>query len=300
MPTDPKPTAGAAAADAPKRTELEQRVARYSERLSTTRRKLLQRILNEPEQTFHLSARKLAAHLNVDPATVVRTVRALGYSGFKAFSEDLRAHFVSRVTPYSVLRIAADDSGTTESHVRQSIRHDLSNLSQLSALNSTETIIEVAKQITQARRVLVVGLDLAFTMSYWLAYSLTVVGVSAEAPQDRALLRYKTQLLTSDDLLFGITFRRCMKDTVESVITAADRGVPTIALSDSTTNAVGRRADITLLSSIEGPVISGSQIAPMGVLNAVIVACAHSRVQRTLDVLRYTKQEYEKGDRWYE
>lgn len=294
------PNEKTATADGQKRTELERRVAKHLDALSPTRRRLMTQILNTPEQTFHLSARKLAAHLDVNAATVVRMAHALGYDGFKPFSEDLRAHFVSRLTPYSVLRVAADEAGTPASHVQQSIRQDLANLSQVNTQLDPETLIEAAKQITQARRVLVVGLDLAFALSYWFAYSLTVVGVAAEAPQDRALLRYKTQLLTSDDLLFAITFRRCMKDTVESLVTAQGNSVPTIALTDSAANAVGSRADLSLLASIEAPVISGSQVAPLGILNALIVACAHTRVQRTLDVLRYTKTEYEQGDRWYE
>ena len=75
-------------------------------------------------------------------------------------------------------------------------------------------------------------------------------------------------------------------------------GAGSIAITDAETNPIGRRADINLLCSIEGPVISGSLVAPMCVLDALIVACAHSHTRETLEALAFTRDEYEQGGRW--
>ena len=45
---------------------------------------------------------------------------------------------------------------------------------------------------------------------------------------------------------------------------------------------------------------TGSYVAPMAVLNAVLVACAQLKPKRSLALLRQTEKEYLSGERWYE
>src|ERR671929_1950666 len=85
-------------------TSLEVRFAKSP--LSGSRRRLIREILDNHEQTFFLSSRELAKRYNVDAATIVRTVQALGYERFADFAADLRQHFVNHITPYAVLKAA--------------------------------------------------------------------------------------------------------------------------------------------------------------------------------------------------
>src|SRR5215475_9597974 len=79
-------------------TALESRFAEAQSRLGPHRQQLIRSILENCEETCFLSSRELAKRYNVDAATVVRTVQALGYKGFADFSDDLRRHFVTRIT----------------------------------------------------------------------------------------------------------------------------------------------------------------------------------------------------------
>ncbi len=83
-------------------TALEGRIAAAQGNLSAGRKKLLSMILENPEDTFFLSSRELGRRYQVDAATVVRTIQVLGYKKFSEFAADLRAHFVTRITPYTV------------------------------------------------------------------------------------------------------------------------------------------------------------------------------------------------------
>src|SRR5262245_47939459 len=87
----------------PGRTAIEQRLAQAESRLNPRRRRLIQATLESPDETFFLSARALARRYLVDPATIVRTVQALGYSRYADFAADLRQHFVARLSPYRIL-----------------------------------------------------------------------------------------------------------------------------------------------------------------------------------------------------
>src|SRR6187402_3098281 len=69
--------------------------------LSSSRKRLLRKILEESNETFFLSSRELGRRYDVNTATVIRTIQALGYEKFADFSNDLREHFVTQITPYS-------------------------------------------------------------------------------------------------------------------------------------------------------------------------------------------------------
>ena len=68
--------------------------------LSSSRQRLLRQILDESSETFFLSSREMGRRYNVDSATIIRTVQALGYEKFADFAQDLREHFVTQITPY--------------------------------------------------------------------------------------------------------------------------------------------------------------------------------------------------------
>jgi DNA-binding MurR/RpiR family transcriptional regulator len=112
-------------------------------------------------------------------------------------------------------------------------------------------------------------------------------------------LQQKVNLLGSKDLLIGISFGRCLQDTVDAVIGAHKRKVPTFGLSDSDTSPIARFSDSFWVTSIANPSFHGSYVAPLAAINALLVACAHLHPQRSLEVLRNKEQELRSGTRWY-
>ncbi|MBK9767426.1 MAG: hypothetical protein IPP63_10585 [Chloracidobacterium sp.] len=56
----------------------------------------MSQILAEADETFYLSSREMGRRYNVDSATIVRTIQAMGYKKFADFAHDLRNHFVTR------------------------------------------------------------------------------------------------------------------------------------------------------------------------------------------------------------
>ncbi len=285
----------------PTRTAIEKRIAQFEGRLSPNRRRLLQATLENPDETFFLSSRALARRYRVDPATIVRTVQALGYRRYNDFAADLREHFVSRLTPYRILKATTDEKRSLADHVRHSLERDLGNLNRLQSGLDPERVVGFARRIHQARRILVVGSDLAASLASFLAYALLPLGFDAEAPVGTGgNLQHKIRLLARKDLLVAISFGRCLRVTVESAKLARSRGVPTVALTDSDTTPLARECDEYFVASTVGATFSGSYVAPMALLNAVVLACAEIAPSRALALLRQTEKEYLSGPRWYE
>ncbi len=269
--------------------------------LSRSRRQLIRAILDNHEEAVFLSSREMAKRYNVDAATVVRTTQALGYERFADFVADLRQHFVKQITPYTVLKAATQEKRSVSDHVRHGLERDAENLSVLRASLDADRVVELAKRIHRARRILVVGVDLAASLAWFLAYGLTPLGFDAEAPVGSAgNLHHKIDVLTGKDLLIAISFGRCLRETVESVLRARDRGVPTFGITDGNTTPIAMHCDAHLVALISSPSFTGSYVAPMSLMNTISIACAHLQPKRSLAMLGRTEEEYRSGERWYQ
>lgn len=278
---------------------LEVRFARTA--LSRQRRELIREILDNPEEAYFLSSRELARRYRVDAATIVRTIQALGYQRFADFAADLREHFVRQITPYTVAKAASREKRSVSGHVQNGLEQDRQNLSVLQSTLDTERVVELAARIHRARRILVVGVDLAASLAWFLAYGLMPLGLHAEAPVGSAgNLQHKIDGLTDKDLVIAISFGRCLRDTVHAVLRARARGVPTFGITDGSTTPIAMHCDAHLLAPIGTPSFTGSYVAPMALINAITLACTHLQPRRALAILRQTEQDYRSGERWYQ
>ena len=129
----------------------------------------------------------------------MRTVQALGYQRYTDFATDLREHFVSRLTPYRILKATTDEKRSLADHVRHSLERDLGNLNRLQSGLDSERVVSFARRIHQARRILVVGSDLAASLASFFAYALLPLGFDAESPVGTGgNLQHKVRLLATE------------------------------------------------------------------------------------------------------
>lgn len=279
-------------------TALEIRFAQAEPNLSASRQELVREILDHAEETYFLSSRALAKRYELDPTTIVRTVQALGYERYGEFASDLRSHFVARITPYALMKSAVRDKRSVAHHIERTLEMDIQNLNILRSQLDVKRVLEIAKHIDCARRIMVVGIDFAASLSNLLAYGLVSIGYDAEAPAGSAgNLQQKILLLSPKDLLIAISFGRCLQDTVDSVIRAHDNGVPTVGLTDSEKSPIARFSDTFWLTSIASTSFHGSYVAVVSAINTLLVACSQLHPQRSLKVLRRKEQEFR--SRWY-
>src|ERR1035438_2077756 len=222
-------------------TMLENRVAAMESNLSASRMRLIRAVLEHPEDTYFLSCHALARHYEVDTATIERTVQALGYDRFADFAADLRSHFISRITPYTVMKSLTREKRSISDRIHHSLEMDERNLHALRSNMDVSRVAELARRLHRARRVMVVGIDFAAFLSNILAYALVSIGLDAEAPiGSSGNLHQKVLLLGPKDMLVAISFGRCLHDTVEAVLIAHKNGVPTFGITDSEKTPIAR------------------------------------------------------------
>ena len=284
----------------PAPTAIEARFTEAHPRLGANRQQLIRNILSHCEETCFLSSRELAKRFQVDAATIVRSVQALGYSGFDDFSLDLRRHLMSRITPYTALEAATRKKGSVADHIDHALDKAVENINSLRSNLNRGDLVALARSIHRSRRILVVGLDFAASLAHYLAYGLAFLGFDAEAlAGSEGYLQHRLKGLTSKDLVVAISFGRCLRVTVESVLWARNRGVPTFGITDSDTTPIARYCDHYLVAAVVSPSFLNSYVAPIGLISAIHVACAHFRPKRSLTQLKPTDKEYLAGARWY-
>ena len=268
--------------------------------LSSSRQRLLRQIIDESNETFHLSSREMGRRYSVDSATIIRTVQALGYEKFADFVQDLRAHFVTQITPYTAMKAAEQTNRSVTDRVRQSVDQDIENLNAFRGMLDTDKIIEIAKQINHARRIVVIGIDFAATLATSLAYALVRLGFDADAPTgSTGVVQNRIRLLTEKDLIIAISFGRGLRETVEAAKRGRERNVPTFGITDGDHTPIAKYCDAYLVASTAHTSFIDSYVAPAAAINALLVACAHSQSARSLKILRESEAENTSSTRWY-
>ena len=299
--TRPSPARNSRDGDVDSRgTQLEERLKKKDGSLSPNRRQLVRRIADEAEETYFLSSRELAKRYKVDVGTIVRTIQAAGYRHYADFISDLRAHFVSRLNPYTAMKTATRKRRfSVPDHVRDCVELAANNLSALQSELDPKQLMELARRINRARRIVIVGVDLATALAYYFAYLLVAYGFDAEAPLGSGTqLNQKVSVLEPSDLLIAISFGRCLRITVDAALHARELGVPTFGITDSTGSPIARFCDSSLITPIASTELSVSYVAPMSAIEAVLTACAYSKPRRTLNILK-RKEDEEQHSRWY-
>lgn len=268
--------------------------------LSSSRKRLLRQIIDESNETFFLSSREMGRRYNVDSATIIRTVQALGYEKFADFVQDLREHFVTQITPYSAMKAATQTNQSVEDLVLQNVGKDIENLESFRAYLNPSKIIEFAQQINRSRRIIVIGVDFAAGLAASLAYGLVRLGFDTEAPiGSTGVVQNKIRILTEKDLIIAISFGRGLRETVEAAKRGRQQNVPTFGITDSDTTPIAKYCDAYLVASTAHTSFIDSYVAPVAAINALLVACAHSQSARSLKILRESEAENTSSARWY-
>jgi DNA-binding MurR/RpiR family transcriptional regulator len=281
-------------------TPLEQRMQRADEKLSPRRKRLLRSILENAEDTYYLSSRKMARRYGVDAATIVRTIQVLGYGQFAEFASDLRSHFVTRITPYRMMKSATRERRTIDGHVQHSLEMDRVNFEALRDSVSAERVVELARRLDKAQQIVVVGVDLAYSLAWFLAYGLSWLGARAEAPVgSTGNLQHRVRGLGARDILVAISFGRCLRDSVEAARAAKEQRAWTFGLTDADDSPIARVCHDHWVVSVTNPSFNGSYVAPLAALDALLVAYAHVQSKRSLNRLREIDREEAVAGRWY-
>lgn len=272
--------------------------ARYPT-LGKQRRRVVKYVADNLKTAVFMTVNQLADQVGVDAATVVRTAQDLGFRGYGEFIESARGHFLETLTPYEIARREIQKSPGSEQAALDSVQQEIENLQRLAAEMNAKQVVGVAKRIHKAKRILVVGIDLASTLSEHLSYTLQSLGLNTTAATSGGgRLRNHLTSIGKGDLVIAITFRRGLRETVGAAQTARDAGAYVVGITDSDLSPLVNVCHEYILTSINSRSFTGSYVAPLAVINAMIVALVNCDPAQTLKALGNINKDYESGLRW--
>nr|WP_298410711.1 MurR/RpiR family transcriptional regulator [uncultured Halomonas sp.] len=252
-------------------------------RMSMKALALLDALLAAPEAAGLSSISQLGERHGVNPSSLTRLARTLGFSGFKAFQAIFRESLTSSAF-YSTRAERLLDFGETPqtsfatSQEQTLWQQEMTNLSA-TVENLDSTVLEqVTKAIIAARRLHVVGLRASFGAAHYLAYYLDYLRKDVQLISPSAGVGIEQALpLDENDLVIGIAFRPETRASLDYCRLALEQGANLVALTNHPGSQLAALTDRCLIAPAEGPFFFN----PMSSL-FLLVELVLSRVAREL------------------
>ena len=266
--------------------------------LSPRWREIIRPVLETPRAFVLLPVRALAQQLGSDPATTLRIVRRLGFERYRDFQRYLHELSIAHATSLDRMR-KSPRLGDVPAMIEESLELDLAHVSALREHLDVARIARLAERMHQARRITLLGGDLARSLVQYLGYHLAILGLPCLDGTSPGQTIHLTRTLGPDDLVIALSFGRGLRQTVEGVRQARAKGAYCVAVCDTMVSPLVRYTDESFLVTTETQSYGESYAAPVALLNALLVACANARIEQTLELLEDAAREQRSGYRWY-
>jgi RpiR family carbohydrate utilization transcriptional regulator len=273
-------------------------VAKWMTELSPRRRELIRPVIENPREFVLLSVRAAAARLHTDPATMVRVVQRMGFDSYRAFQNYL--HDLSIANATSLDGMEQTTKPDMPSYLDAMLKQDMRNLNAVRTSLDTKRLALLAKRIHSARRVLLLGGDLAENLVHYFEHHLTIIGLPVLVATTVGRSLHITRSIGNGDLVVAMSFRRGLRQTVDGMRRARANGAYCIGITGTHVSPIARMADEYLVAPVESNSFIDSYVAPMALANLILVACANYNREASLSFLREAADEQRSGYRWYE
>lgn len=267
--------------------------------LSPRRRETIRPALEQPRSFVLLSVRDMAARLGSDPATIVRIARKMRFPNYKAFQQFLHELSIANATSLDSMR-ASPKHASVAGIILDSLEQDMRNLSALRNSIDLDRVSRLTQRVYAAKRIILIGGDLAESLVQFFHYHLLVLGFPVQIATTTGHAAHISLSASSADLVFAISFRRGLRHTVEGLQRARHGGAYCVGITDTYLSPITRHSDEFFLASVEARSFGASYVAPLALINAILVACASHKRARTLTLLRQVEEEQKHGFRWFE
>lgn len=267
--------------------------------LSPKRRELIRPVLDSPRDYVLLSVRKLAEAVGADTMAVLRAIRGMGFEGYPEFRRYLHELSLVQATQIDPIQAGIDPASDVSAHLRESLARDSNNLQALRHSVDVGRIEALAQRLYEARRIVLLGGDLAAVLVNFLQYNLAVIDLPAFAATTPGEVVHAVRAVQKPDVVIAMTFRRGLRQTVDGLRRAHARGAHCVGITDTHLSALARFAHEYFVTSVESTLYGVSYVAPMAWLNLLLIACVATRRERTLRLLKAADAEQRTGFRWY-
>jgi DNA-binding MurR/RpiR family transcriptional regulator len=249
--------------------------------MSKSYQKIALYLTQNPNDVAVRSVNSIGESSGVHASSFVRFAQALGYEGFK----DLQSLFQKRLStaaPGFEARVKAleKELGERTDRSEMGLMHDLvvrdiASLKEMLTDIQPEDLAEAVSLLEKADVVYLMGQLRSAPVVELLRYILTMLGKRCVLlDPGGGLATHMARAMRKTDLLFAVSFRFYANEVVNVVEEAAGRGIPIVAISDSTLSPLAKSARVLFAVPEHEYTFSRSLAAPMCLAQALTVALA--------------------------
>jgi DNA-binding MurR/RpiR family transcriptional regulator len=276
--------------------QLSDRIVQLEKGFSKGQRLIARYIMEHYDTAAFMTASKLGKVVGVSESTVVRFAVEIGYSGYPELQQAMQEMIRNRLT--SVQRLEHTAAGyKIEDLLDATLDQDIDIIKRTKECLSHAQFYAAADAVTKARKIYILGAGSSLALATFLHHYMDLItgeAVLINATSEAQILQQMVNI-SDQDAVIGISFPRYSKKAVTAIKYAADRGAATIAITDSPVAPIAAAAKYTLQARSDMVSFVDSLVAPLSVINALIVVSAISRkdeVANTLQQLEKIWDEY--------
>ena len=277
--------------------DLRSRMNEKYGRMSKNHKILAAYITDHYDKAAFLTAAKLGEIVGVSESTVVRFAFSLGYKGYPGFQKALEELVQNKLNDAQKLQITHERIQQSQllEKILQSdaanIKHTLETIDQTAFDLAVDTILG-------ARNIYVAGIRSCAPLADFLAFYLNLMfdGVHLLHTNSSSELFEQMVRIGKEDVIIGISFPRYSMRILKAMEFANNRNARVITVTDSIQSPMSLYSSCNLIAKSDMASIVDSLVAPLSVINSLIVALCmkkQTEVAKTLDTLEKIWEEYQ-------
>lgn len=262
-------------------------------RLSKGQKLIAEYILKHYDKAAFMTAAKLGTSVGVSESTVVRFANELGFSGYPKLQKALHDLIKNKLT--TVQRIELSNNLIDQDNALKGVlKADMENIRATLEKINHKDFEDVVNCILEAKTIYVIGLRTSTALAEFLGYYLNVMLDNVKVIK-HGISDVFDQIIniTNKDLVIGIGFPRYAARTVEALTYARSKGTKVVSITDSLLSPLATRSEYTLIAQSNMASFVDSLVAPLSVINALIVAVGLREKERTSSVFKELESIWE-------
>lgn len=267
--------------------------------LSKGHKKVAKYIAEHYDRAAFMTASKLGETVGISESTVVRFATELGFNGYPELQKAIQEMIRSKLTAVQRMDVTAirigDDILTNE------LLSDAEMIRDTIEQTSHEDFNKAVENINKAKKIYILGVRSSAPLASFLAYYFNLIfdNVVIVDTTSESEIFEQTFRIGEGDVCIAISFPRYSRQIINAIKFISDRGAKVIAITDSNHSPMAPYASNLLIAKSNIASVVDSLVAPLSLINALIVAVSLSRreeVAKNFDELEEIWEQYKVYD----
>lgn len=263
---------------------------------SKGQRRISAYIMESYDKAAFMTASKLGTAVGVSESTVVRFAVELGFDGYPEMQKSMQEMVMNRLTTVQRIEIANDRIGSQDV-LTKVLQADAEKLRQTAETINREHFQAAVNEILRARRVYVLGVRSAATLANFTGYYMNHMfdNVHVLTTSGAGELFENLVGIGSEDVVLAFSFPRYSTAVAKAAQYCRNTGATVIGITNTALSPLGQCSDYVLTAKSDMVSMVDSLVAPLSVVNALLVALTAAKeqtVQTRLETLESVWEEY--------